>query len=612
MRVRWRPMKSVRWCCLLVVAGLEVTACGGDDQPGGSCPVGSERCACTQGQACDPGLRCLSNVCVRDDAGAGGRSGSAGMAGSAGSAGTHRGGDGGRAGSDASGGDSGEAGAAGAGKGGRTGTGGRNAGGRSGAGTGGRAGDSGGAGDAGEGGATPSIYAEACDAKVRRMVDAADGTACTIDVERELARCIENSTGAEACVTEQLAALACYAASTHWECVELEPGQPGDLAFSGAECNDAIIANDECQQSAVSDPACVSFAAHAKALAPAADCESPEIFLMELYGCRQDLERGCVAEARSYYGCLAEEPVESWSCSLPVLVPDSAACAIEADERAECLLADADPTCAALVPYLVDTAEAVGCAGYTASDLLLSCSESLESSCGAEIRNYFECVTGAPTEDWSCDSYSLDPSPSLCTVEQDFVVDCQECACCETDRAETIGASLVVSADDRYSLWVNGSLVDDEPHGWNEPHSYTVTLNRHPTQPNVIAIVASNLYGGDGLDRGVIAALGVTPASDYVQLFTDGKWRVTDEEPDASWIDLDWDDSGWPFAVPIADYPDPPWNSIGGSFDGAKWIWSYVPGLAVDKPATETIYLRRTFYITASGHIADTPERCTP
>lgn len=32
--------------------------------PGHHCPVGSEGCPCTVGGVCDPGLECLSNVCV--------------------------------------------------------------------------------------------------------------------------------------------------------------------------------------------------------------------------------------------------------------------------------------------------------------------------------------------------------------------------------------------------------------------------------------------------------------------------------------------------------------------------------------------------------------------
>lgn len=39
-------------------------AAGGDTDEDTQCPVGSEGCKCTTGGACDPGLQCLSSICV--------------------------------------------------------------------------------------------------------------------------------------------------------------------------------------------------------------------------------------------------------------------------------------------------------------------------------------------------------------------------------------------------------------------------------------------------------------------------------------------------------------------------------------------------------------------
>ncbi len=53
---------------------MAACAASDDEAPsssGGSCAVGSETCPCTQGGACDPGLVCLSDLCVDPD-GAGG------------------------------------------------------------------------------------------------------------------------------------------------------------------------------------------------------------------------------------------------------------------------------------------------------------------------------------------------------------------------------------------------------------------------------------------------------------------------------------------------------------------------------------------------------------
>jgi hypothetical protein len=68
---------SLAWA-FAVGLGLGVAgSCGGGGQ---DCPVGGEACPCTEGGACDPGLSCLSNVCVALDPGTeeGGPSTSAG------------------------------------------------------------------------------------------------------------------------------------------------------------------------------------------------------------------------------------------------------------------------------------------------------------------------------------------------------------------------------------------------------------------------------------------------------------------------------------------------------------------------------------------------------
>lgn len=56
MRFRWAI-----WIFLLLAG---VSSCGSDDDGGADCAVGSERCACTAGGECDPGLTCLSDTCV--------------------------------------------------------------------------------------------------------------------------------------------------------------------------------------------------------------------------------------------------------------------------------------------------------------------------------------------------------------------------------------------------------------------------------------------------------------------------------------------------------------------------------------------------------------------
>jgi hypothetical protein len=59
-------MRSLRAPWALALAPLcVIAACGGKEATSTACPVGDERCACTSGGACNPGLVCLSNTCVR-------------------------------------------------------------------------------------------------------------------------------------------------------------------------------------------------------------------------------------------------------------------------------------------------------------------------------------------------------------------------------------------------------------------------------------------------------------------------------------------------------------------------------------------------------------------
>lgn len=70
MRVFFLRLAAATVLSLVTVYGC---AAGSDDDgvdPG--CPVGSETCPCTSGGACDPGLSCLSDICVDPDPASGG------------------------------------------------------------------------------------------------------------------------------------------------------------------------------------------------------------------------------------------------------------------------------------------------------------------------------------------------------------------------------------------------------------------------------------------------------------------------------------------------------------------------------------------------------------
>ncbi|MEZ4225332.1 MAG: hypothetical protein R3B13_30555 [Polyangiaceae bacterium] len=76
--------KSIRRASGAFALGISVvilSACASEQNNGsGACAVGTESCECTAGGACDPGLSCLSNICV--NTGGGGSSGAGGTGGS--------------------------------------------------------------------------------------------------------------------------------------------------------------------------------------------------------------------------------------------------------------------------------------------------------------------------------------------------------------------------------------------------------------------------------------------------------------------------------------------------------------------------------------------------
>ena len=52
------------WATLLGCAAPNTTPAESSGEDDGECTIGSEGCPCTEGGVCDPGLQCLSNICV--------------------------------------------------------------------------------------------------------------------------------------------------------------------------------------------------------------------------------------------------------------------------------------------------------------------------------------------------------------------------------------------------------------------------------------------------------------------------------------------------------------------------------------------------------------------
>jgi hypothetical protein len=187
---------------------------------------------------------------------------------------------------------------------------------------------------------------------------------------------------------------------------------------------------------------------------------------------------------------------------------------------------------------------------------------------------------------------------------------------------QTIDASCVVAditgtaritTDDNFGLYVNDVLVDDTPRVWSDAQQYTVTIHRDPSRRNTIAIQGTNLYNTDGRDRGVILDLRFDTEAGEQTVVTDGQWRLA-TSVNAQWYEASFDDSSWQNAFSEGPYGEGPWFSVFSQFgidSQAEWLWSYdsnKPSSA--KVMQEVVYVRRDFYVDASGHVSGSPSAC--
>lgn len=124
-------------------------------------------------------------------------------------------------------------------------------------------------------------------------------------------------------------------------------------------------------------------------------------------------------------------------------------------------------------------------------------------------------------------------------------------------------AALAISADNAYSIWVNGSEVahtdlatDNE--GWRHPAVVDVLAQLRPGK-NVLAVSAANAEEGAA---GLIAALTLHTAAGEQKVVTDASWKSTDKKPAENWRGPDFDDSGWPAAKEAAAWGAAPWGKV--------------------------------------------------
>ena len=172
-----------------------------------------------------------------------------------------------------------------------------------------------------------------------------------------------------------------------------------------------------------------------------------------------------------------------------------------------------------------------------------------------------------------------------------------------------ISATILTTADDAFDLYVNDQVIGGNQ-DWTQAQQYTVAIHRDPGMRNVIAIQGANQQNTSGRDRGVLLDMRFTTEAGEQIVVTNAKWRLATSAP-GTWFQSTFDDSSWTNAVSEGAYPEGPWGNVLGTTSTAEWIWSYDS----DQPANakvvqETIWLRRDFYIDASGHVTGAASPC--
>lgn len=123
---------------------------------------------------------------------------------------------------------------------------------------------------------------------------------------------------------------------------------------------------------------------------------------------------------------------------------------------------------------------------------------------------------------------------------------------------------IVINADDRYELWVNGTSLGGDSQ-WDSARTYLVPVLYGK---NVIAVLGNNRGG----DKGVIAEISV---NDEVVFVSGNDWRYQNIEKQG-WKEVDYNDSSWPLVDDFGRYGISPWGTKINGFPAnstAHWIW---------------------------------------
>ncbi|MCW2916910.1 MAG: rhamnosidase [Actinomycetia bacterium] len=124
-------------------------------------------------------------------------------------------------------------------------------------------------------------------------------------------------------------------------------------------------------------------------------------------------------------------------------------------------------------------------------------------------------------------------------------------------------ARLVMTADDGFTAWVNGTEVggtDPNPDLENWRHPITVDVTDQLRQGrNAIAVTAIN---GKESPAGLLGRLELTTADGVRNIDTTGTWKTSDTAPSGDWKAPGYDDGSWSAAKVLTAWGGSPWGKV--------------------------------------------------
>ena len=156
-------------------------------------------------------------------------------------------------------------------------------------------------------------------------------------------------------------------------------------------------------------------------------------------------------------------------------------------------------------------------------------------------------------------------------------------------------ASLRLTADDRFAVWLNGHPVGSHA-DWHSGKRFDSLAPWLKPGKNEIAVEAENVQAS--VPRNPAGLNGVLEAQfddgTQVQWITDSSWRCS-REGSERWRELSFDDSGWVQARRIAAYGESPWGQIGQSDPYQVPYAAGIPGVVriIYVPGAEPVAVHR-------------------